>query len=223
MSHKVNILSTRVLENDIISSLDKNRVNVIQKDFIKTKSLSFNKQELLTNINWIVTSKTALKIILNTYNIAQLKSINFFSVGRQTTNLIVENQLKVIEWANYSENLAQKIIKNHHTKHFFFIGGEMRRGEINSYLKDHDIQLSEWIVYTTTLSPNEIKEPIDGLMFFSPSAVQSFVKMNSISNQQLFCIGNTTAKEAKKYSQNIHTPKEQTFKSVIELVNTYYK
>jgi uroporphyrinogen-III synthase len=223
MSNRVNILSTRVLENDIVSSLDRKRVNLIQKDFIKTKSLSFSKQELLTNNNWIITSKTALKIILNTYTIDELKSINFFSIGRQTTNLIIENQLKEIEWANYSGNLAHKIIKNHHTKHFFFIGGEMRRGELNVFLKNQNIQLTEWIVYTTTLSPNEIYEPIDGLLFFSPSAVQSFVKTNSISNQQLFCIGNTTANEAKKYSQNIHTPKEQTFKSVLELVNTYYK
>lgn len=222
MNQKVNIVSTRVLANDIVGSLNRERVNLIQKDFIKTKPLSFNKQDLLTNTNWIVTSKTALKIILNTYSIDELKPVNFFSVGKQTTNLILEKHLKVKEWANYSEDLAKKIKKNHHTKHFFFVGGEMRRGELNNYLKDHDIQLAEWIVYTTTLSPNEINEPIDGLMFFSPSAVQSFIKMNSISNQQLFCIGNTTANEAQKYSQNIQIPTEQTFKSVIELVNTYY-
>ena len=223
MTNKVNILSTRVLGKDIVSFLDPVRFNFIQKDFIHTQPISFNRQELLTNTNWIISSKTALKIILDTYQIDELKNINFYSVGQQTTKLIADSKLKVVEWANYSENLAQKIVKKHSKKHFFFIGGEMRRGELPSFLKNHNVSLKMINIYTTVLSPNEINEQIDGLIFFSPSAVQSYVKANTISDQQLFCIGNTTAQEATKHSQNVHLPQEQTFKSVIDLVNNYYK
>ena len=223
MNKKITILSTRQLPNNIKSLLDKNVFNYVEYNFIEIQPLPFKKDELLQKNNWIITSKNALKIILNTYSISELKSINFYCVGQQTSHLIVENKLKLIEWANYSENLAHKIIKHHSQKHFFFIGGEMRRYELPSLLKNQNVSFEMINVYTTVLSPNEINQIVDGLLFFSPSAVNSYVINNSIKNEDLFCIGNTTAKEAKKYSRQIFIPKEQTFKSVIDLVNNHYK
>ena len=42
-----------------------------------------------------------------------------------------------------------------------------------------------------------------GILFFSPSAVQSFFSKNKVADKTiLFAIGNTTANEIKKYSTN---------------------
>ncbi|HIP36648.1 MAG TPA: uroporphyrinogen-III synthase [Crocinitomix sp.] len=222
MSSKVNILSTRVLSKELTASFNE-QITLLQQQFIEFKPISFKKSELLTDKYWIITSQQTLNIIFQTYSLSELKKINFYVVGLQTAKKLNDNQLKVIEWANYAQNLALKIIKNHSEKHFFFIGGEIRRDELPSLLKNHNVSIKMIDIYTTVLSPYEINEPkLDGLIFFSPSAVQSYVIKNTISNEQVFCIGNTTAQELKKYSSQIHVPKEQTFKSVIDLVNTYY-
>ena len=99
----------------------------------------------------------------------------------------------------------------------------MRRNELEGILKDRKIQLNEFNIYSTTLSPSEIKLfPTDGILFFSPSAIQSYVLKNKITTETLFCIGNTTATEAKKYSTNIIIAKTHTLESVTESVKIHY-
>jgi uroporphyrinogen-III synthase len=73
------------------------------------------------------------------------------------------------------------------------------------------------------LSPSEIRlYPTDGILFFSPSGIKSYVLKNAITTETLFCIGNTTATEAKKHSTNIIIAKNQTIESVIESVKKHY-
>jgi len=58
-------------------------------------------------------------------------------------------------------------------------------------------------------------------MFYSPSTVESFVRSNN-GEIIAFCIGETTAKEAKKHFDDVRVAKVPTVESVIELVNAYY-
>ena len=62
----------------------------------------------------------------------------------------------------------------------------------------------------------------DGIVFLSPSAVQSFVEKNNMPKSVAFCIGNTTANEARKHFESIEVAKELTMDSVIEKVTKYY-
>jgi len=58
-------------------------------------------------------------------------------------------------------------------------------------------------------------------MFYSPSTVNSYLQENDTS-QIAFCIGETTAKEAKKHFKDVRVAKLPTVESVIELVNEHY-
>ena len=58
-------------------------------------------------------------------------------------------------------------------------------------------------------------------MFYSPSTVQSFLKQND-ANGIAFCIGETTAEEAKKHFTDVRIAKVPTVESVIELINEHY-
>ena len=58
-------------------------------------------------------------------------------------------------------------------------------------------------------------------MFYSPSTVESFVRSNK-SDIIAFCIGETTASEAKKHFKDVRVAKVPTVESVIELVNSHY-
>lgn len=55
----------------------------------------------------------------------------------------------------------------------------------------------------------------DGILFFSPSGVESFVLENNLANSAVFCIGETTAAAAKKYTSSVIVANSTTVESVI--------
>ena len=58
-------------------------------------------------------------------------------------------------------------------------------------------------------------------MFYSPSTVKSYLLQNN-REKIAFCIGETTASEAKKHFKDVRVAKLPTAESVIELVNLNY-
>jgi len=58
-------------------------------------------------------------------------------------------------------------------------------------------------------------------MFYSPSTVESYIQENDAQGVA-FCIGTTTANEAKKYFSDVRIAKVPTVESVVELVNEFY-
>ena len=58
-------------------------------------------------------------------------------------------------------------------------------------------------------------------MFFSPSGVKSFSIKNKINNAIAFCIGETTANEAKKITQNIIIANKASIENVLVQVIKY--
>jgi uroporphyrinogen-III synthase len=72
--------------------------------------------------------------------------------------------------------------------------GDKRRDELPDSLKTAGWQVHEVVVYRTILTPHQIDKPYEAIIFFSPSAVESFFSMNTIGPQlSLFAIGRTTA------------------------------
>jgi len=90
-------------------------------------------------------------------------------------------------------------------------------------LKKKKIKFQEIEVYKTSLNPKPFSQEFDGILFFSPSAVQSFTAENELKNSTIFCIGKTTASEAKKHSNNIITATKPSIENVIVQVVKYFK
>ncbi len=63
----------------------------------------------------------------------------------------------------------------------------------------------------------------DGVLFFSPSAVESFAQRNLFEETTVFCIGKTTEAEARKHTNNIITANRSTIENVIIQVIKHYK
>ena len=84
-----------------------------------------------------------------------------------------------------------------------FFCGDQRRNDLPEILSKNDIEVQEIVVYETIPVSKKIEEHYHGIMFFSPSAVNSFFLNNKLpSSTILFAIGNTTAEELKKHSTN---------------------
>ncbi|TXI66839.1 MAG: hypothetical protein E6Q46_04305 [Flavobacterium sp.] len=110
--------------------------------------------------------------------------------------------------------------KNHS---FTFFCGNIRRNTIPDFFQQNKIAYMEIVVYETKLKPHQIKEPFDGVLFFSPSGVNSFLEKNSLKNRICFCIGTTTAKALENRTKNIVIASQPTVDNVINEVIKYYK
>ena len=104
--------------------------------------------------------------------------------------------------AGSAGQLAEKIIENSFIKNVVFFCGDQRRNELPDRLKSQGIEVEELIVYKTIETPAILSKQYDGILFFSPSAVQSFLSKNSIAPQtQVFAIGTTTANAVKPFTR----------------------
>ena len=58
-------------------------------------------------------------------------------------------------------------------------------------------------MYSTIATVEKLSKRYDGILFFSPSAVESFFSLNEVgSNTILFAIGNTTAEAISQKVKN---------------------
>ena len=98
---------------------------------------------------------------------------------------------------------------------------DLRLDTLTNILTENNIKVNEVEAYKTMYSPELVSENIDGVMFYSPSAVNSYLQENT-TDKVAFCIGASTAKEAQKYFEKVEVAQIPTVESVIELVNLHY-
>ena len=220
------LLSTKIISNKFKDLLIKNNYQIDQKSFIKI--LPF---KCLINIsvskNIIFTSKNAVNIILNNSKIKKnLIDKNIFCVGESTAKLIINNNLNLIKSEQNSKKLSEYIVANFKNSKdsFTYFSGKKRLLELEKTLNENNIKMIVYEVYDTILTPKKIKDHYDGIIFYSPSAVKSFFKgNNSFKNTYGFCIGNTTAKELKNFSESFSISKSNSEENMLVSINKYFK
>lgn len=148
--------------------------------------------------NAIFTSQNAVKSIHN----SQFTIHNLYCVGQKTKTLLEENNFKVLEVAKNAEALAQTIIKNYKNNTFHFFCGTLRRNELPELLQHENIVIEEIKTYNTELRPKKFEQNWDGILFFSPSGVESYFMLNTNQQEKCICIGETTGQAAKKYYED---------------------
>ena len=225
MSSLVPILSTKVLSPSQRETLEKAYFSVIEDDFIATKNQNFELKEI--NSNLIFTSQNAVLSILQHPKINELKQKTVFCVGLKTKELLNENGFTVEAYTGYAEDLAEIITLVYADESFTFFSGNLRKDTLPEMLSENEIKFNEIKVYDTTLTPHKISDKVDGILFFSPSAVNSYLKKNTLGNEKLFCIGNTTADALRNVLsenkiKNIKTAYQPSVENVIEQAIEYY-
>jgi uroporphyrinogen-III synthase len=94
----------------------------------------------------------------------------------------------------YASEVARQILERPEIGEVYFFCGEKRRETLKEQLTPKGITVHEIIVYETVLTPQTIHEPYQGILFFSPSAVESFFSRNTPpAGTVYFAIGRTTA------------------------------
>jgi uroporphyrinogen-III synthase len=211
------ILSTKKLSNSQKQLFLNAGLSLVEYNAIIIEAVDFElSSEKIKNA--IFTSKKAVKAVLGKVEIE-----NCFCVGEKTAAILSENEFQIQEIADYGKDLAEIIVQKYPEATFTFFCGKKRRDELPEILKLENIKCKEIEVYSTGLNPREFPQEFDGILFFSPSAVQSFTAENQLKNTIAFCIGETTATEAKKHTKNIIIATKPSIENVIVQVAKYSK
>ena len=221
MTKQINIVSTKMLLPNQKQYLFDANIHLIEEDFIETKIKNFELSKV--NDNLIFTSQNAVQSVLQHPKCDELKSKNVFSVGMKTKDLLTENGFNVIAYTGYAADLAEIISLIYGKESYTFFSGNLRRDVLPNTLKENEITYNEIEVYETNITSKKIKEKIDGILFFSPSGVESYFKLNTIKEEMCFCIGETTAETLEnKKVKNIIIADKPTVENVIDKVIEYY-
>ena len=212
------VLSTKKLSVSQKQLLLGAKIGLVEYNAINIEFIPFSSNIDLVE-NAIITSKNAFKAIQD-----KVKIEKAFVVGSKTAALLKENDIEIAEVADNASVLAEKIIENHQNKHFIFFCGNKRRDELPLQLKQNRVSFEEVEVYKTSLNFAEFKQEFDGILFFSPSGVESYFSKNKIGEATAFCIGTTTENSVKKYTKNIITATQPSIENVIvQVVKKYNK
>ena len=189
--------------------------------FIETKIKEF----ILKNINQnlIFTSQNAVLSLLKNSNWETLKSKPVFCVGLKTKELLTKKGFNVIAFTGYAADLAEIISLIYAKETYTFFNGNLRRDVLPNTLLENKIEFNEIEVYETNLTSKKITTKNDGILFFSPSAVESYLKLNTLKNEICFCIGEATSEALEnKNITNIIIAERPTVEDVINDVIEHY-
>ncbi|TXE13063.1 hydroxymethylbilane synthase [Seonamhaeicola algicola] len=218
---KTNVYSTKTLTEDQRLLLN-DKIKVESSDFIKTNPNRIPKHVVKNSIdNVIITSKNAVDALLTNFSKEELQFKNIYCVGRRTKRLI-ENKIGTVKHIEKNAKaLANYLVEYIEGTEVTYFCSNLRLDDLPTILENNHIKVNEVEAYQTKFDATQLDDTVEGVMFYSPSTVQSFKQKNS-NNVIAFCIGETTAKEAKKHFTDIRIAKVPTVESVIELVNEHY-
>ncbi|MCF6131538.1 uroporphyrinogen-III synthase [Flavobacterium wongokense] len=221
MQNPIRILSTKKLSEKQKQLLLNADFSVFDANFISIQSKDFKIDSI--NDCLIFTSQNAVESVLQNRKIREIKIRKCFCVGEKTKALLEQNGFEIIEYSDYAAELASIIFNKYPKISFTFFCGNIRRDVLPDALRLGNIKLDEIEVYTTNPATHKIDFTPDGILFFSPSAVGSFLQENKIEDEICFCIGNTTAEALKYATPNIIIANQPNVESTIMKCIEYYR
>lgn len=214
------VLSTKILSDDLKKKLNKTPIQLTEFSFI---SISFlhNQQAIdflksHVGLPLIFTSRNGY-LAYNNFGTQSIREA--YCMSGSTEQLLQRNGLHVLGAGKDSTDLADEILKNNPPA-VVYLSGNLRSDVLPQKLKEADIIVHEFVVYETTLTPLVITESFDAVLFFSPSAVRSFLQANTLpASTSAYCIGKTTAAELQNAGHtNIIFPQEPDAGIMIDLL-----
>lgn len=220
MSAKPTVLSTKKLQPVQKEKLTDYRVDEV----------AFITVELATNVVIekhiafaVFTSQNAVKAVFKESKAAAERFDQVYCVGIKTQALLQQYGIQVAKVCKHSEELAHCIVQEKGIDEIHFFCGNLRRDELPELLRENGISVVETEVYKTQLLPEKLSKNYDGILFFSPSAVKSYIKGGNSKEATAFCIGNTTAVEAIMEFENVYVAETPTVEAVIDLLKDNLK
>ena len=206
----ISILCTRPLPATLLDEAMEQGLSIEVLSFIETESILSAeaqqeiKQASVKTATVIFTSMNAVDAV-TVFLDGHQPAWTIYSLGT-TTHKLISNYFGeecIAGIANDASALATLIAKEAAPGEVIFFCGDQRRDELPAILKQYSFDVQEITVYHTIATPHKISKAYHGILFFSPSAADSFFSSNILPESTvLFAIGTTTANEIKKHTHN---------------------
>jgi uroporphyrinogen-III synthase len=213
MENQIRLMSTKKLLESQKQLLLSANFAIEEADFINVVNRHFEIK--IINDFLIFTSQNAVESVLENEKIAEIKTRKCFCVGEKTKALLELNGFEVIVSSDYASELASIICNQYFKSSFTFFCGNLRRDILPDSLTLAEVDFEEVEVYETVLTPHKADDNLNGLFFFSPSGVQSFLKANVIRDEVCFCIGGTTAKALRGITNKVVIANQPNIESTL--------
>lgn len=233
MGNCITILSTRPLSDALIEKAAADNFHLEIARFIEitptvSESVLLTIKELAGRpANIVFTSMNAVEIVVNALRVKEvMPPWNIYCLGGASFTLIKKFwPFDAVKGCGVNAaELAKTIVEDKLDSVYFFCGN-IKREELPGILLQNGIEVLPQIVYETRRTPVIIHKSYDAIMFFSPSAVESFFEMNTLPpSTVLFAIGNTTASAIQSYTTNNVIISEFPAKEqLVEMAINYFK
>ena len=117
-----------------------------------------------------------------------------------------------------SQNGVQSVLARYQEGRIAFFAGMHRLNTLPDFFASEKLQVAEITVYDTVFTPITLAAPVDAILFFSPSGVQSYLSAHRAAAEQVFCIGTTTAQAATPHWASVIVATEPTVDGVLRAV-----
>lgn len=147
------------------------------------------------------TSKHAVRAVAKMLQ-EKPKNWTIYCLGKYTYSAVREcfEECAVIQSGETAVALSASLLHNAIGEVVFFCG-DKRLDTLPNTLSDAGVHVNELIVYRNEECSEKLHDSYDGILFYSPSAVHSFFKENTIDpDAVLFAIGDTTAAAIYDYT-----------------------
>jgi uroporphyrinogen-III synthase len=205
MNETITILSTKVIRALLKKQLLEKNILVDEYDFIETVSVPDSISTPLFKKHpphYIFTSKKAAEcfsIFLKEKKLQLPAKYYAYCLNGETKKAVIKAGMRPTLTAPNSRQLAQMIYKKGISKKLIFFCSNLRRNDLPDFLSSMGIKIKEIVLYKTLLLPRHVVTNYKAILFFSPSAVQSFFMSNKLNpHARFFCIGKTTANTLKE-------------------------
>lgn len=210
----------RLLSTKILEAHQRNRFVHLGIDYFEHAFLNISPLSTVINIPklpLIFTSQNAVNAVFST---PTKETYECYCVGEKTQSLLIRKGQNVLKMTQSAHELALFLSQLEQKTHFLFFTGNHRRPDIETLLTQSKHQLSIEEVYQSQASPKIFKQ-IDGVLFFSPRGVKSFLSKNTLVEKQAFALGETTANALEPYTQAIAIAKKPTVEHLLILVKKH--
>lgn len=229
MKDKIHIVSTASLDKELIDKLSAASITTEVHPFIRTSTIiTGNTKQRIAELESyspviVFTSANAVRAVGEL--LRGKPKWKIYCISGATLNSVMQyfDKDDVAAVAENASLLVSQLIAEGEAGIVFFCGNQ-RLDIIPQKLAENHISIEEIVVYDTELTPVKVDEAADGIMFFSSSAVKSYLSMNQPANKSIcFAIGETTAQTLKEnLSNQIVIADNPGKKEMVDLVLKYY-